>query len=536
MADKRSLYEENFIMHSENARLCRKIEAFERDMEYRTHVSELVSSYEARNRKLERALEKERKERARYHDLWQEQVKRNRLNRFTDEDIAIDNLKAELEELKKVNEQLTVQLQKAEEQIKKLRAQMNRDHENSSIPSSQKPFHKKIPNSRIRTDRKPGGQPGHPGHRRPSPEPTEPAIILPPPEEISGNDDFYPTGQFIIKRVADLHIGFNVKEYRAEVWRSRSTGKRVHASFPEGVTNEFNYGSNAKALAFLLTDYCNVSIDKTSEIIAGISGGGILLSKGMINRLPSRFSSATESDRQHIYSMLLLSPAMHTDFTPVRVNGTVSQTLVCASDQEILYLSVDHKGHKGIRGTPVEEYRQTLVHDHDRTFYHYGGNHQECLAHVLRYLQDSIDNEPELTWNREMKSFLQGIIHEAKENREFSTERISEIRSTYDRILDTAASEYRQKSPSGYYRNGKNLSKRLAEYKDAHLYFLEHPEVAYTNNLAERSLRKIKRKMKQAVTFRSKDTAVHLCNCMSVIETGKLQGADIFSTSVKAFS
>lgn len=375
MADKRSLYEENFIMHSENARLCRKIEAFERDMEYRTHVSELVSSYEARNRKLERALEKERKERARYHDLWQEQVKRDRLNRFTDEDIAIDDLKAELEELKKVNEQLTVQLQKAEEQIKKLRAQMNRDHENSSIPSSQKPFHKKIPNSRIRTDRKPGGQPGHQGHRRPSPEPTEPAIILPPPEEISGNDDFYPTGQFIIKRVADLHIGFNVKEYRAEVWRSRSTGKRVHASFPEGVTNEFNYGSNAKALAFLLTDYCNVSIDKTSE-----------------------------------------------------------------------------------------------------------------------------------------------------------------IRSTYDRILDTAASEYRQKSPSGYYRNGKNLSKRLAEYKDAHLYFLEHPEVAYTNNLAERSLRKIKRKMKQAVTFRSKDTAVHLCNCMSVIETGKLQGADIFSTSVKAFS
>ncbi|MFR7846390.1 MAG: hypothetical protein ACLU8S_01165 [Coprococcus phoceensis] len=44
-----------------------------------------------------------------------------------------------------------------------------------------------------------------------------------------------------------------------------------------------------------------------------------------------------------------------------------------------------------------------LVHDHDLTFYHYGANHQECLAHVLRYLKDSIDNEPERTWNKESK-------------------------------------------------------------------------------------------------------------------------------------
>ena len=48
----------------------------------------------------------------------------------------------------------------------KLRAQINRDYKNSSIPSSKSIKRKKIANSREKTGRKPGGQPGHPGHHR----------------------------------------------------------------------------------------------------------------------------------------------------------------------------------------------------------------------------------------------------------------------------------------------------------------------------------------------------------------------------------
>ena len=32
-------------------------------------------------------------------------------------------------------------------------------------------------------------------------------------------------------------------------------------------------------------------------------------------------------------------------------------------------------------------------------------------SHVLRYLKDSIDNEPERTWNKEMRSLVQEMIH-----------------------------------------------------------------------------------------------------------------------------
>jgi hypothetical protein len=62
-----------------------------------------------------------------------------------------------------------------------------------------------------------------------------------------------------------------------------------------------------------------------------------------------------------------------------------------------MYFARAHKGHEGVKGTPVKDYQHTLVHDHDTTYYSYGAHHQECLAHVLRYLKDSMDNEPGLT-------------------------------------------------------------------------------------------------------------------------------------------
>lgn len=253
-------------------------------------------------------------------------------------------------------------------------------------------------------------------------EATRPVVELPAPENAINNPDFYPTNKFITKQMMDLEINVSVTEYRAQIFRSRSTRKRVHASFPKGVINEFNYGENAKALAFLLNNYCNVSIDKTSELIRGISDGKITLSKGLINSLSKQFSSVTEKERKKIYSMLLMAPSMHSDVTPGKVNGKTVHVIVCANQDELLYFFREHKGYAGLEGTPVEEYQQILIHDHDTTYYKYGADHQECLAHVLRYLQDSIENEPELTWNKKMKDFLSNTIHEIKHNRLLSPE------------------------------------------------------------------------------------------------------------------
>ena len=475
------------------------------------------AAHEKEIRKLKHELERMTREKDRYHALWKECCFEGGLE-----------VRAELHSLRR-------QLQEANETICKLKAQMNRDHENSSIPSSGKPFHKMIKNSRVKTSRKPGGQKGHPGHKRPHMEPTSPVVELTPDQKILNNPDFYPTGKYITKQLVDLEVCVSVTEYKAQIYRNRKNGSRYHAPFPAGISNEFNYGKNAKALAFLLNNYCNVSIDKTQELIQGITEDKIILSKGLINSLPKQFSAATEDERKHIYSMLLLAPSMHTDFTPGRVNGKNVQVLICTNPNETLYCFSEHKGHAGIKGTPVEEYLQTLVHDHDITFYNYGGDHQECLAHVLRYLQSAIENEPDLTWHKDMKKLLSSVIHEAKSDRSFSDKRITEIEEQYDDLLKRADKEYGLHPPRKYFTDGFQLFLRMQEYRDNHLFFLRHPEVEYTNNLAERGLRKFKRKFKQVVTFRCNDSVDALCKCMSIIETRRQQGNNLFEAVQQAF-
>ena len=68
---------------------------------------------------------------------------------------------------------------------------------------------------------------------------------------------------------------------------------------------------------------------------------------------------------------------------------------------------------------------------------------------MLRYLKDSIDNEPKLTWNKRMHSFLQKVIHEVKENREIGEEKCLEYEAEYHRILEKAWEEYEYEPPSG---------------------------------------------------------------------------------------
>ena len=83
----------------------------------------------------------------------------------------------------------------------KLRAQINRDYENSSIPSSKAVRRKKITNNREKTGRRPGGQPGHKGHCRKRQEPTQPVILLPPPEEVLEDCAFKKTARTIVKQM-----------------------------------------------------------------------------------------------------------------------------------------------------------------------------------------------------------------------------------------------------------------------------------------------------------------------------------------------
>lgn len=413
------------------------------------------------------------------------------------------------------------ELEKQKELNKKLTAQVNMDFENSSVPSSmQGPGRKKIPNSRVKTGRKPGGQPGHKGHCRKKHIPTE-THEIPAPEKYVNDPDYYETGKMIRKQKVEMQMSVKIIEYRTREYRNRITGARVHAPFPEGYVNEVAYDGTVKAFAFLLGNECNVSHGKIRKLISELTGGEIRLSDGMINSLCKDFSLKSGAEKKEIIKRLMTSPVMNADFTNANVNGESAQVLVLASpvNGAALYIGREKKGHAGIKGTPLENYMGIVVHDHDKSFYSYGAGHQECMQHNCRYLISSKENEPDLTWNQKMHALIQEMLHYRNGlcGADPDPAVVAGLESRYDKILDKADEEYEANPPGKCYREGYNLAVRLREYKESELRFLHDKRVPANNSLCERLARVYKRKQKQAMVFRSQKNLEYICDSLSTV-------------------
>ena len=464
------------------------------DME-KEHKKALSKSARSLSEMTERAFKAEAS-RDQWHDKWKEQQ------------AALYAALTEVEELKELNRKLT--------------AQVNMDFENSSLPSSlQGPKRKKIPNSREKTDRRPGGQPGHKGHCRKKHVPTE-THEIPAPEKYINSPDYYETGKIIRKQRVFVEMSVKVMEYTTKEYRSRITGARVHAPFPEGYTNEVNYDGTLKALAFLLGNECNVSHGKIRKLLSELTGGKVEISDGMINNLCKEFSLKAEAEKKEIIRRLMSSPVMNADFTNANVNGHSAQVLVLASpvNGAVMYIGREKKGHEGIKGTPLADYAGCVVHDHDRTFYSYGTRHQECTQHDCRYLIASKENEPDLEWNRRMHELFREMLHYRnglREEDELEPEIVADFEHRYDEILDKADEEYEENPPSKYYREGYNLSVRLREFKENELLFLHDKRVPANNSLCERLARVYKRKQKQAMVLRSQKHLEYICDGLSTV-------------------
>ena len=541
--------------------LAQQVKAFKSGEKYKSltkFYDDFLSSKDCEIRKVKLELAEVRAQYVDVRNNWQEVIEdleSEHVKALAKKDRAIAALWSRITKLEKENEELRqknqerieklysalIELEEEKAKVQKLKAQINRDYETSGIPSSMSVNKKKITNNREKTGRKPGGQPGHPGHLRRQYEPTARYEI---PPAYRGDPNYRPTGRTIKKQLIDVQVNLVVTEWHTLEYRDIFTGQRVHADFPDGLVNEVTYGGSVKALAFMVQNHCNVSVMKTSDLLYEITGGKLCLSAGMISNLAKEFSQKSESEQKAALADMLLAPAMNVDFTSARVNGKNQAVLVCSNGTQTIYIAKEQKGHKGIAGTPVEDYQGTLIHDHDKTFYSYGANHQECLEHIRRYLKDGMLNEPGKKWYGQMRQLINEMIKfknglDPEDNRnpnEIMPENVAEFEARYDDILNLAAGEYEYEPPNmKYYPDGFNLCKRLKEYKDNHLLFLYDKNVEPTNNLSERLLRVFKRKQHQVMTFRSHEGLSFLCDSLGVVASFVYQGKNLFESVATVF-
>ena len=137
---------------------------------------------------------------------------------------------------------------------------------------------------------------------------------------------------------------------------------------------------------------------------------------------------------------------------------------------------------------------------------------------------------------REMIHFRKSLDPEDGRNPDqIDPDRVKEFEARYDRILETAKEEYEYVPPTNYYKNGFNLYKRLFAFKDNHLLFLRNKNVPWTNNLSERQLRKVKRKARQVMAFRSDEGLMYLCDSLGVIDTLRAQDGNLYDNVTSIF-
>jgi hypothetical protein len=282
-----------------------------------------------------------------------------------------------------------------------------------------------------------------------------------------------------------------------------------------------------------------VGIEKTHTFIKEITGGKIDLSTGLICNLSRQFSEKTTEERNEIFLKLFSSPSMHSDFTFGRMNGGQTAVIICAADDNVLYQGRSKKGDEGVKGSPLEFYEGTLISDHEAALIKHGSKNQECMTHVKRYVISSIENEKNLTWNSMMKEWISDAVFYWKNVNNGCPEdhkEVEKLEQRYDEIIETAKGEYEYEPPSDYYKDGYNLYKRMAEEKEKYLLFLHDISIEPDNNLAERCARKFKRKAAQVMCFRSQDGVDWFCDGLSITQSIKAQGKNLYESVTDHFN
>jgi len=465
--------------------------------------------------------------------------------------LRVDKLSAEIAMLKTAHRKeietlkQTINIQaaqigvlKAENQ--KLKDIINKNSANSSKPPSTDGF-KKIFNSREKSGKKVGGQPGHKGHIPKLYENPTQVIEYKQTECTCGGEINY-SDDYKAKQQVDLKIKVNIIEHRSYEGVCSCCGKKNQNVLP--VNDTITYGENLKAFASMLSSEGLVSINRTQSMIYELTGGIINLSEGTIAKWNEELSGKLSGFVENLKEKLLTTPLLNKDETGVRINGKLHWFHVLGNKEHTLYFADKKRGceaDEAIGILPI--YSGVLVHDHLTGLYSFNCTHAECNAHILRYLKSAAEDKKR-AWATKMIELLveaNNFVKECKASGAAATtlnlneDKIDEYKRRYDKILESGRLEFLQSEEKDYNGEDMKLLRRLGKFKEEHLLFLSDLKVPFDNNQAERDLRMIKSKAKVSGCFRGENGGAVFAKIKSYTSTLRKNSFNIFDGLKKAF-
>ncbi len=394
---------------------------------------------------------------------------------------------------------------------------------------------------RVKTGRKPGGQPGHAGHTLKAVEKPDRSTVHPLTTCTCGRCGGVslknePVIDYERRQVFDLPpMRLEVTEHQAEIKRCPISGLNVRAAFPTGVDAPVQYGPHFRGFTLYFFNEQFLPFDRLRKTCLDLFGQP--LSLGTLTQTNARAYEALAPVETAIIRGLIQASALHVDESGLRVARRLYWLHVASTDFLTFF------GVHGNRGTEAMDalgilpfFRSWLIHDHWKPYYKYEALHALCNQHLLRELKFLFEQCGEL-WAAELSRFLLDWKGDPRTKEGLDEEVFNEAHRHYKAILLRGrAAHPRRLHGQGRTKQSKatNLLDRLEDYDLSVLAYLIDPNVPFTNNQGEQDIRMIKVKQKISGCFRTLAGAQCFARIRSYLSTCRKQGVNLWDACFQA--
>lgn len=466
---------------------------------------------------------------------------------------TIETIREENKALHETNATREEQIELLAAKIAGLEKKLGQNSSNSSLPPSSdrgpRPPKPESPNRAARRalGRKPGKQPGSPGHHLAQVEhPDHVEVHAPPCCGRCGSDLGTAEVTGIERRqVFDLpEPRLESTEHQAETRLCRC-GARTKAEFPPEARAYVSYGPRVRANALYLMSRQHVPFERAAEAMKDLFG--VDVSTGFLDNLYSQGAAGLEAFLAEVTEQLRIADVVHVDETSDRLNKkSVWYHVACTELLTLLHADVT-RGYDGIERTGLfPGYSGVLVHDRLDWYFSYDNAiHAVCGSHLVRNLKSVAVVKSQRGWATDMTALLLEMKQSAEVAREKGRKAIywrhlKAYMKRYDDIC-AAALAANPEPASGRKRNevereSFNLASAFVALKDPICLYANDLRVPFTNNIAERDLRMAKLHKKISSCFRSMEGAERLAAVRSYISTAIKHGLDPMAMLVRLFA
>jgi transposase len=457
----------------------------------------------------------------------------------------VERQQREIESLRDQLAQREKQIVDAEKQISDLERQLagrKRNSTNSSKPPSsdglageQRPRGRKH-----KSKRRPGAQPGHPGHHRrlvPTSEVSATQVMLPkqcrhcgeslPQKSAKATTEGEPRRH----QVTDVPpVKAHITEYQFPNVVCGQCGKTTHAPLPEEIAGQF--GPQLTALVAYWTVVCRLPRRLVEAMLADVLG--IEISLGSTQKAWEEVSQAVEQPVGQLQEQLPCEAVLNVDETGWRTNGDKRWIWALVAHQFVFYVVASTRGSEVLVSLLGSVFRGILCNDRWVVYLTYhSGRMQLCWAHLKRNLLGIADYARSPSSQQFCRDALaivarlfrlwyrfRGDLRDGRGNPQPLDRQQLYIKSIplQKKLLALAVAHLEDAD-----REVRNMATALLLHFERLFTFLEEEGVEPTNNTAEQALRTAVQWRKISFGNRSRNGEIATARLLTVVQTCKRQ-------------